>query len=72
METPSLVTAGAWAGSAPALTYYNYTSRNFDVEYAYTWPDGSTKSAKTCAGPGGNIFYLPVTVTKVSPHEGAC
>jgi hypothetical protein len=72
VETPSLVTDDEWSGSVAALTYYNYTSRNVDLAYSYTWPDGSTSSYTTCAPRGGSIFYLPVTVTKVSWHEGSC
>lgn len=72
VETPSLVTDKQWSGSAPALTYYNYTTWNADLGYSYTWPDGSTSTYTTCVPPGGNIFYLPVTVKKLSRHEGAC
>ncbi|MGM1062500.1 hypothetical protein [Saccharothrix sp. Mg75] len=72
VETPSLATDREWSGSVPALTFYNYTSRNADLGYSYTWPDGSTSSHTICVPPGGNIFYLPVTVTKLSWHQGSC
>ncbi|WP_199440948.1 hypothetical protein [Umezawaea beigongshangensis] len=72
VETPSLVTNREWSGSVPALTYYNHTPRSVDLEYSYTWPDGSTSSYQNCFDPGGNIFYLPVTVTKLSWHDGPC
>ncbi|MEU4793840.1 hypothetical protein ACFWRG_30950 [Micromonospora tulbaghiae] len=72
VETPSLVTSSEWSGSVPALTYYNYTSRNVDMEYVYTWPDGSTSTRTTCVPKGGNIFYLPMAVTKLNWHEGSC
>ncbi|MBB5826538.1 hypothetical protein [Micromonospora carbonacea] len=72
VETPSLVSAGEWSGSVPAKTYYNYTPRNVDMKYSYTWPDGSTSHYTLCTPPGGNIFYLPVTVTQLSWHEGSC
>ncbi|MFJ6153630.1 MULTISPECIES: hypothetical protein [Micromonospora] len=72
VETPSLVTSKEWSGSVPALTYYNYTSRNVDMEFVYTWPDGSTTTRTTCVPRGGNIFYVPMAVTKLTWHEGAC
>lgn len=73
VEKPSVVTYGEWAGEvAPARTYYNYTSRNVDLEYFYTWPDGSTTSSTNCVRPGGTIFYTPMTVTKLTWHEGSC
>ncbi|WP_320068414.1 hypothetical protein [Micromonospora sp. RTGN7] len=72
METPSLATATEWSGNAPALTYYNYTTHNVDMKWSYTWPDGSSSSSTTCVPAGGNIFYMPVTVTKVSWHQGSC
>ncbi|MDQ2587970.1 hypothetical protein [Saccharothrix yanglingensis] len=72
VETPSLMTDTEWSGSVPAKTFHNYTSRNVDLGYSYTWPDGSTSNYTNCVRPGGNIFYLPVTVTKVRWHEGSC
>ncbi|WP_433388819.1 hypothetical protein [Micromonospora sp. KLBMP9576] len=71
-ETPSLVTYGEWSGSVPGLTYYNYTSRNVEMEHVYTWPDGKKTTQKTCSIPGGRIFYLPMAVTKVNWHPGSC
>ncbi|WP_229401691.1 hypothetical protein [Micromonospora okii] len=71
-ETPSLVTITNWSGNVPAKTYYNYTSQNFDVTWNYTFPDGEVRESTSCVSRGGNIFYLPVRVTKVSAHQGGC
>ncbi|QUF05162.1 hypothetical protein KCV87_03330 [Actinosynnema pretiosum subsp. pretiosum] len=72
VEAPSLVSAGAWTGSALTSTYYNHTSGSVDVDYTFTWPGGTPTAASVCANPGGNIFYLQVVVTALRPRAGAC
>lgn len=70
---PSVVTNQDWTGKAPALTYYNYTSRNADLGYLYTLPDGSQQPNTFCVpAHQGNIFYLPVEVTEVTFRDSAC
>jgi hypothetical protein len=70
---PSVVTDQDWTGEAAALTYYNYTSRNADLEYLYTLPDGSQQPNTLCVPAlQGNIFYLQVEVTKVTFRDSAC
>ncbi|MTD57692.1 hypothetical protein [Amycolatopsis pithecellobii] len=72
-ETPSLVTYGEWAGNVPALTFYNDTSSAADLKWSYTFPDGTTRSSSYCVSRlETNIFYIPVTVTNVTPHNGSC
>jgi hypothetical protein len=71
-ETPSIVTSTNWSGSAPGKQYYNYTSQNFDLTYAYTFPDGEVMVRTFCVPSGGNIFYIPVSVTSLTVHQGSC
>ncbi|MFH8760550.1 hypothetical protein [Streptomyces atroolivaceus] len=73
METPSVAVAEEWSGDAPALTYYNHTSRNADLKYYYIWPDGLKSTSTLCVpSNSGNIFYVPVNVTAVTRHNGSC
>ncbi|MGC4805131.1 phosphoribosyltransferase domain-containing protein [Micromonospora sp. DT233] len=68
-ETPSVVATPAWTGSAAGKTFYNYTGREVDVTHSYTFPDGEVRTSTFCARVGGNIFYAPQTVTKLSWHK---
>jgi hypothetical protein len=66
-ETPTLKTNTDWTGNALVYNYYNYTSRNAKVSWAFV---GGQASGTECVTPGENFFYVPLNVSKVV--WGAC
>ncbi|MEV4119696.1 hypothetical protein [Micromonospora sp. NPDC049645] len=68
---PSLVTTSEWSGSVPAFNFYNYTSRNAEITWSYTYL-GSQHTGVECVRPGGGHFYVPMFVTKVSWQTRVC
>ncbi|MFF3865588.1 hypothetical protein [Micromonospora sp. NPDC001898] len=42
------------------------------MTHSYTFPDGEVRVSTNCIPPGGNIFYIPQTVTKLRWHQGSC
>lgn len=69
--TPSLVTSTEWSGRVPAFNFYNYTSRNAEITWSYTYL-GSTYTGEQCVPPGSSWLYVPAFVTKVTWNTRTC
>ncbi|MGC4856751.1 hypothetical protein ACLQ24_26120 [Micromonospora sp. DT4] len=69
--TPSLVTSTEWSGSVPAFNFYNYTSRNAEITWSYTYL-GKPLTGTECVRPGDGNFYVPMFVTKVTWQPRTC
>ncbi|AEB46181.1 MULTISPECIES: hypothetical protein [Micromonospora] len=67
--TPSLVTTTDWSGSVTVFNFYNYTSRNVDIDW---YLPGTSYAGTVCATPGDADLYVPMTVTRVVFHTRNC
>ncbi len=70
--TPSVVTTTDWSGNVTVFNFYNYTSRNVDIDWAMQGPGTTVYTGTFCANPGDGHLYVPVTVTKVVFHTRNC
>lgn len=72
VETPSLVTTTEWSGKVPAFNFYNYTSRNAEITWSYTYL-GTTHTGEICVRPSSSEnLYVPAYVTKVTWQPRTC
>ncbi|WBB80229.1 hypothetical protein O7606_02245 [Micromonospora sp. WMMD882] len=68
---PSVVTATDWSGKVTVFNYFNYTTRNVDVTWSYSYL-GSEYTGTYCSPPGDGHLYVPIYVTKVTFHSRPC